>query len=220
MMEGTISTPSCIPDTPSCIPDTPSCIPDTPYGVSDNPSSMSDTHSGMSDNPFDLSIKKIKKAPKRLYLSTLWSENEKNEKLKNYIEVQSEFWMTIKYGSHIRYITKNEEFKCGFVVKNPFNLKKNELIKDFKPSIIKSDDEKLGIKLQSLFYAKSDKKIIWTVEYVDIKKIYIKVNAETKVVLKSMEDIVQDINRNTKKIMDRIEKLDNRLLVLENKLNA
>ena len=177
---------------------------------------MSDT-----ENPFSIDSKKAIKSPKRIRYSSVWTQSEKNNKLIGYLEISPDLWPEIKAGSHIRYITKNNEFRPGgFVMKNNVIYKNsNELI---KPSIeinnIHSEKgECIGIRLQNFFNKQSPDYTTWIVAYDDIMKLYLKVDASIRTVVQSLEDTIENININMKKISDYIKKLDERIKKIEQK---
>lgn len=175
---------------------------------------MAESGIDFTENPFELSLRNVRNSPRRPTLSKTWTDPEKAEKLKNYIEVLPVFWTSIKYGSHIRYVTNEGELKCGYIVKNPFVYKNNDLT-DRTPNLFNKEPEKLGFKLQSLFNAKEDNKFVWTVAFSSIKQVYLKVNAETKMLLKSVEETVDSINNNMEKLFLYIKSLEKRISNME-----
>lgn len=177
---------------------------------------MSDT-----DNPFSIDPKRASNSPKRTHYSTVWTQPEQNEKLLGYLEIAPELWTSIKCGSHVRYITKNNEFRTGgFVLKNSFNYRGDTNI--MKPSVeingVKPEvGERIGLRLQNYFNKQSPDYTTWTVAYDDIMKLYIKVDASIRTVVNSLENTIESININMKKITEYIKKMDERLKKLEAK---
>jgi hypothetical protein len=173
----------------------------------------------MEDNFFNIKSKKISNSPKRTRYNSVWSENEQNEKLIGYLEIAPNLWPSIKCGSHIRYITKNNEFRTGgFVLKNPFTFKGISDI--IKPSIEINNinnnyGEQVGFRLQNFFNKTSPDYASWNVSYDDIMKLYIKVDAGIRTVVQSLENTIESININMKKITEYIKKMDERLRKLE-----
>jgi len=176
---------------------------------------MSDTE----NNPFNIDSKRARNSPKRNRYSNVWTQSEQNNKLLGYLEISPNLWTSIKCGSHIRYITKDNEYKPGgFIMKNPF-LYKDE-IKLIKPSIeIENDDEykKMGFRLQNSFNRKSPDYITWLVPYDDIMKIYLKVDASIRIIVNSLENTIENININMRKITDYIKKMDEKIKKIESK---
>ena len=118
--------------------------------------------------------------------SSVWSEEEIASKLQGYLEITPDLWNTIKYGSHVRYINKNNEFKTGgFVLKNPIELNKQKKsdITDKNTSDTSNTSSNTSSNasgntnnaslLQSNFDKSSSNYITWFVPYNDIKKLYL-----------------------------------------------
>lgn len=166
---------------------------------------------------------KRSKSPKRIKLSKVWTEEEKNEKIKGFLEIPVEYWSNIKYGTYINYINSKNEFKIGgFVLKSLF-IYKNDLklmIPEVKLSINEEDsDKRKGIQLQSSPYRnKSSTFFIWVVPYDDIKTIYVKTDASIKVLLSSMEMNIENNNINVNKLLNYIKFLDEKIKLLEEKV--
>lgn len=176
---------------------------------------MSDT-----DNPFSIDAKRGGNSPKRIRYSGVWTQSEQNDKLIGYLEIAPELWSSIKCGSHIRYVTKDNEFRPGgFVLKNPFSYKGEVNI--LKPSVeinINSEvGEKLGFRLQNYFNKQSPDYTTWTVSYDDIMKVYLKVDASIRTIVQSLENTIESVNINMKKITEYVKKMDERLKKLEAK---
>jgi hypothetical protein len=155
-------------------------------------------------------------SPRRPRFSNIWTESEQNEKLQGYIEIAPELWSSIKCNSHIRYITIDNIFKTGgLVLKNPTTIKPNFENK-IVPSVIKSTEEgQVGIRLHSSFNRKDPNYITWFVSYESIKKMYLKVDASIRTVVKSLEITIESVNNNMKKITEYVRKLDERVKKLE-----
>jgi hypothetical protein len=57
------------------------------------------------------------------YPSRTFTQREQADKLTGYLEVGSNVWPQIRYGTHIRYYLKTGEFRTGgFVAKNPVEV--------------------------------------------------------------------------------------------------
>ena len=172
------------------------------------------------NNPFSIESKKIHNSPKRNRYPNVWSSSEQEEKLSGYLEIQPEFWPTVKFGTHVRYITKNNDFNVGgFVLKNPFVYKGDTT--EIKPSIdigiYPEYGDKIGIKLQNTFSKSASNYSVWVVAYEDIMKLYVKVDASIRTIVQSLETTIESVNNNMKKITDYIKRMEDRLAKLEAK---
>jgi hypothetical protein len=182
-------------------------------------------------NPFSISHKKNISSPRRKSPSSVWSEEDINSKLQGYLEISDDLWTNVKYGSHIRYINKNNEFKTGgFVLKNPIELNKQsdsgkDASKDAGKDASKdagkdagkdtSIESKPAFLLQSNFDKSSSNYLTWFVQYSDIKKLYLKVDASVRLLVSSLELTIDGVNNNMKKISQYIKKIDARVSALE-----
>lgn len=143
-------------------------------------------------NPFDLAARAAADAPNRHQPARVWTPEEQAEKLDGYIEIDPEFWDTIRYGTHMRYYLKTGEYRSGgFVLKNPF---------DTTPA--NENREVRYIKLQNNFDAKAPGYMQWTVAYDKIGRIFIKPDAGVLMVMRSLERAVEKINKNTQKLAE------------------
>lgn len=173
------------------------------------------------DNPFLIDSKRALNSPKRIRYGGTWTSTEQNDKLIGYLEISPNLWPSIKNGTHVRYITKDNQFKPGgFILKNPFYYKGEVNI--LKPSVeiteINSDiDGKVGIRLQNFFNRQSPDYSTWVVSYDDIMKLYVKVDAGIRTIIQSLEDTIENININMKKMTDYIKKMDDRIKKIEQK---
>lgn len=173
-----------------------------------------------SDNPFSIDSKRIRNSPKRNRYPNVWSQSEQSDKLIGYLEIQPELWPSIKCGSHIRYITKNNEFKNGgIIMKNPYTYKGDS--DALKPSIdigiYPEYGDKVGFKLQNTFTRQSADYTVWVIAYDDLMKVYVKVDAVIRTIVLSLETTIDNINTNMKKITDYIKKMDDKISKLEQK---
>lgn len=149
-------------------------------------------------NPFDLEGRDG--GPDRAPRGRDWTAEEQAEKLSGYLEISPEFWDQIRYGTHVRYISKAEGFRPGgFVVKNPF---------DFAS---KGGVEKRFMKLQNGFNDKARGYQQWVVAYCDTAKIFVKPDAATLVMMQSLELAVKGLNDNVRKVAEHSKKLEIRM---------
>ena len=152
------------------------------------------------NNQFNLTVKNGPEIPAK---RRTWTINEQSEKLNGYLEVPPEYWEHIRYGTHVRYFSKKDGFRTGgFVVKNPFDIKTNDVEKRF-------------IKLQNGFNDKAKGYQTWVVAYEDSAKIYIKPDASVLVMMQSLESAVTGLNNNIRKLVEHCKKLESRITALE-----
>ena len=156
-------------------------------------------------NPFELEGREG--GPDRPYPTKAWTEAEQAEKLNGYLEVSPEFWDQIRYGTHLRYITKEGQFRPGgFVLKNPFDTKSKG-----------STEEKRFIKLQNGFNDKARGYQQWVAAYEDLAKVFIKPDAGVLMMMQNLEVAVRGLNENIRKLAIHSKKLEERLSILEKK---
>jgi len=131
------------------------------------------------------------------------NSKEENQKLVGYLEVPQIYWSNIRYGTHIRYYTKKDGFRPGgFVLKNPFDVQTEET-------------KKRCIKLQNGFNTTIKTYQQWFIAYDDLSKIYMKPDASSLVIINSLEDAIEGLNGNIKKITSYVKSLEKRLSTLE-----
>ena len=162
------------------------------------------------DNPFELSKNKSRtNSPKRITLTPSTSSyTEKSAD--DFLEITTEYWETLKYGTYIKYMLINEtEYKYGWIIKNQqVNTYKNKE---------GTNDTKKGIKLTNTLFPNATNKYFWFVPYEKIDKLFIKIEVTTKLMIQNMNSTINTLNINLKKITEYIKKLDERVKLLENK---
>jgi hypothetical protein len=158
-------------------------------------------------NPFALDQKKLGKAAPKQYKAKTYTEEDKNDLLTGYIEVPEDLWPFVRYGTHVRYVTKADEFRPGgFVLRNPFDTKpRGEAV------------EKRFIKLQNGFNAKIYGYAEWVVAYEDLKHLYAKPDALMLTMQRMIEDVVKGFNERNRKVAEYVKKLEKRIATLEAK---
>lgn len=157
------------------------------------------------DNPFNLDKKKKGGLPPKEYKAKTYTDEEKAEALHGYMEIPEDLWVFVRYGTHVRYITKAGEFRPGgFVTRNPFDTK-----------VKGSDVEKRFMKMQNGFYVKTTGHIEWMVAYEDIGHLYAKPDASALTVQRMLENAVVGLNNNIKQIALHAKKLEKRVEALE-----
>jgi len=151
-------------------------------------------------NPFEL--KPRNEGPATAALTRAWTPAERAEKLHGYMEIAPEFWEHIRYGTHMRYITKTGEFRTGgFVLKNP------------SISVSDTGDEaraSRSMRLQNGFSDKARGYAQWSVAYDDTERIYIKPDAGVLMTMQSLEIAVKGLNENIRKTLEYVKKIDAR----------
>ena len=141
-------------------------------------------------NPFDLALRN--EGPEPAALAKAWTPAERAEKLRGYMEIAPEFWGHIRYGTHMRYITKAGDFRPGgFVLKNSADL---------------GGEAARSLQLQNGFNAKARGYAQWSVAYADAAHIYIKPDAGVMMAMQSLEVAVIGLNDNIRKVMELIKK--------------
>ena len=146
-------------------------------------------------NPFEL--KPRNEGPATAALAKVWTPAERAEKLHGYMEIAPEFWEHIRYGTHMRYITKNGEFRTGgFVLKNPF--------------VSDGEARARSMRLQNGFSDKARGYAQWSVAYDDTEHIYIKPDASVLMTMQSLEIAVTGLNENIRKTLEYVKKIDAR----------
>jgi hypothetical protein len=154
-------------------------------------------------NPFSLNKKKPG-GPDTPHKSTTYTEDEQKELLNGYVEVPEDLWPLVRYGTHVRYITKEGLFRVGgFVAKNPLDAKKE------------GKEEKRFVRLQNGFSKGGRGYAEWVVAYEDIKNWYTKPDACTMAVQRSLEKAVVALNGNIRKLVAHSSALEKRIVALE-----
>ena len=157
------------------------------------------------ENPFDLDKKKKAGLPQKEYKAKTYTEEEKIALLDGYLDIPADFWAFVRYGTHVRYVTKTGDFRPGgFVTRNPF---------DAKPK--GAAESKRFIKMQNGFNNKVGGYAEWIVAYEDIQHLYAKPDASALTVQRMLENAVKGLNDNIKKIAIHAKKLEERLATLE-----
>lgn len=148
------------------------------------------------------------------YPSRTFTQREQADKLTGYLEVDSNVWPQIRYGTHIRYYLKTGEFRTGgFVAKNPVEVvisEDNDIEGKFP------NGKKMYIKIQNGFNDKLKGFYQWVVAYDDIDKIYIKPDAGVLTMVHTLESIVGNLNENIQKLALTARVLEKRISQLEN----
>jgi hypothetical protein len=158
----------------------------------------------MAGNPFNLEDREGG-GPARPHAARVWTAEEQADKLAGYLEVSPEHWEHLRYGTHVRYITKDGQFRSGgFVLRNPV---------DMRPKGATAD--KRYVKLQNGFNHKIKGYVAWAVAYDDTDKIYMKPDAGIMTMLTSLETAVEGLNGNIRKLAAYTRELEKRITALE-----
>lgn len=154
-------------------------------------------------NPFELEGRKG--GPERPYAARTWTPEEQTEKLADYVEVPPELWSTIRHGTHMRYYTKEGEYRVGgFVMRNPFDTK----VRD-------EPNEKRFFKLQSSLGNNKAGTKDWLAAYESTSRVFIKPDATALIMLRNLETATRGLNDNIRKLAEHSKKLEQRLAALE-----
>lgn len=163
------------------------------------------THMENKANPFNLAGRD---GPAAAPKARDWSDEEIAEKLVGYMEVPPQFWEHIRVGTHLRYFTKEGLFRAGgFVKNNPYDYRPRGATKDVR-----------AIRLQNGFYDKAPGYVVWSADYENLAKVYIKPGAEAFVLLENLESVTRKFNENINKIVEHSRKLNQRIAALEKQL--
>jgi hypothetical protein len=157
----------------------------------------------MANNPFELEGRKG--GPARPHASREWTPEEQAERLEGYLEVPPAFWEHIRYGTHLRYYTKDGTYRPGgFVRMNPFDATTKS-----------TGATKRCMKLQNSFNSKMKGYSQWPVVYEDTSRIFIKPEAGVLVAMSTIEDAVKGLNENIRKLTRYAKQLEKRIAALE-----
>lgn len=150
-------------------------------------------------NPFDLTTgQQDRSGPNRAQHARTWTEKEKLERLQGYILIPSEFWPNLKYGTHVRYVTKAGEYRPGgFILKNPFDTKPRG-----------GTEEKRFMKFQNNFNSKARGHVEWIAAYEDLEHVYAKMDAVALAMHQNMEKAVTALNANIRKLAAHAKELE------------
>ena len=141
-------------------------------------------------NPYTLT-QKTNDSPDRKYFSSTYTAEEQAMRLINYIEISPEFWCNIKYLTHVRYYTKDGEFRMGgFVNRNPVDYKSTETNEDMRSMHLKNTLYKNGTS--------------WSIDYKKTARIFVKASPEVLEMNKNLDIAIRELNKNIQKISNYI----------------
>jgi hypothetical protein len=152
------------------------------------------------DNPFDLGSKKIVGGKKPEPLTKVYTAEDQERLLENFIEVPIHDLNMVKGGAFIRYRLKSGEFRLGgYVSANPIAIhdKQTDMPADF-------------IKLY-IGNSKSKNYKTWFVKHNDIAHIYIQQSLPAILANRMIKESINKLNNNIKKLNDRLERIERRL---------
>lgn len=159
----------------------------------------------MADNPFELDKKKS--GPARANMAREWTPEEQAEKLKNYRELDADFWPMIKQNCHVRYYDKTVGFKPGaFIARNPVDI-----VPTGETAVRRS------FEFQSCFNPKQPGYMRWTVAYENVERLFVKPEPQVLQLEKDQQKIVTALNNNIMKLAAHAKKLEQRIAELERK---
>jgi hypothetical protein len=154
-------------------------------------------------NPFDLESRDG--GPERPHGSRVRTDEDIANDLAGYLEVLPQYWEHIKYGTHIRYKTKEGAFRIGgYVMNNPFVYKDKT-----------SGSERKCIRLQNGFNSKLKSYKAWLVPIDDTSQIWMMPDAGTLMLLSNLENSVKLLNENIRKVAEYVKGIEVRLKTLE-----
>src|ERR1700678_1615769 len=131
-------------------------------------------------NPFALDKKKGGAGPKKGHKATVYTEDEQKELLNGYVDLSEDLWPLVRYGTHMRYITKKGDFRIGgYVTRNPLDA----------PSKTNVKETKRFVRLQSGFDKRSPGYAEWVVAYDDVKNWYIKPDASAMAIQNTLQRV-------------------------------
>lgn len=157
---------------------------------------------------FPESNESTKKGSKPLYPPKVFTKEEINNKIKDYIIIEECFWKRLPKGSHIRYLRHDGKFRTGGFVK-VFNKDKTIIILETRVNGNNKTPGYMsyGVKLQDL-------KIIWKkLSYFNSIELT-KINQDLLLFSKKINKLESE-NKDFKKI---IGNLYNRIIALETKI--
>lgn len=160
----------------------------------------------MSDsNPFSLENKKI--PGQQVYgLAKVYSQEEIDTLLKNYIPIPEHLIDEITIGTYIRFFKIDKGFKYGGIV---------------VANNIKFENTKTGTKDTCLRYKtfSGGNTNVWTLYYSDIEKIYAKSDPTVVILYDSMKKTINSIQNNMTILKEHIVQLEKKVNSLTKKIN-
>ena len=127
------------------------------------------------------------------------SEEEKAKKLREYIKVDKDKWMTLRKGTYIRYEKSDGELMAGgFVVRTGVSKAGKEYV---------------------LLSGYGKNKNEWAILFETLVRLYMKLSPEMQMVFETVNAAVEDINSNMKELSHRSERGDVKLKRVKDKIN-
>jgi hypothetical protein len=152
-------------------------------------------------NPFNLDNKKITGGKKTVTLSKVYTEEEQAKMLEYFLEVPLEMLCEVRKGAFVRYRLKSGEFRLGgYVSANP--IASYDKITNLPQSYIKLE---IGAPKTPAYKT-------WMVKHQDISNLYVQQSLPTILANKMIKDSVNKLNSNIKKLNDRLERLERKIL--------
>lgn len=134
-----------------------------------------------------------------------YTDEQKRDMLTDYVEIPIDLLPYIRYGEYVRYETATAFNPGGLVLKNPLVLAQGTGSKN----VLQLHAGKIG--------AAGYKK--WSIPYDDLRHVYIKPNAITRVMMRNLDRIGASFDLNLKNIRDYLGELNSRLERLERKIS-
>lgn len=130
----------------------------------------------------------------------VWTPEEQKTKLVGYMLVPPEMWPNLRKGTHVRYYTKEGEFKTGgFVVQGSFDSQGGERF----------------LKLASNYDSRAPGCITWVVNYAGLEQVHGKLDFGAVLLQASHEAVVEKTNRNFQRLAEYTKGLEARIEALE-----
>jgi hypothetical protein len=153
--------------------------------------------SATTKNPFNLDNKKVVGGKKTTTLSKVFTAEEQNALLENFLEVPSDMIHLVRSGTFARYRLKTGEFRLGgYVAMNP--VASTDKITQQPITFIRFE---IG-KVRSPGYK------TWMVKHADIAHLYVQQTLPTVLANRLIKESINKLNNNIKKLNDRLERLE------------
>jgi hypothetical protein len=163
------------------------------------------TTSASSANPFNLDRKKKGGLPAKDYKAKSYTEDDQVRLLYGYMEIPADLWPFLRYGTHVRYVTKAGEFRPGGFVKTA----------NFDYKAQGRAESRPYFKLQFSLYKNAQGNTEWMAAHEDLAHVYAKPDACALTVQRMLEGAVTGLNANVKKVALYAQKIEKRLEALE-----
>ncbi len=146
-------------------------------------------------------------APRRV-----WTAAEQAEQLSGYLEIPELYWDQVKYGTHVRYVSRAGGYRPGgFVANNPVE---GRLAPGAPPGALPPRH----MRMRNGYNPRAPGYLAWTVPYADIARLYVKPDASVSVAMGALEASVRGLNENIRRLAEHAKRLEARVAALEKPL--